>query len=87
MNIRYLEMSCIAYNVDDNTDLFYKEMREGVSQILIGMCGAHAAPLVMLGGSGMESKLNYCDCCNLELFVLHQIAFVHSIKAARRSFG
>lgn len=48
-----------AYNVDDNTDLFYNEMREGVSQILIGTCGSHAAPLVLLGGNGKQKRINY----------------------------
>lgn len=42
----------IAYNVDDNTDLFYNAIREGVSQIIIGHLGNYGSPLVVVGGNG-----------------------------------
>lgn len=47
--------------MDDNTDLFYNEIREGVSQILIGTCGSHTTPLVLLGGNGKIISHSKCD--------------------------
>lgn len=41
-----------AYNVDDNTDLFYNTVREGVSNIIVGFFGSFDTPLVILGGNG-----------------------------------
>lgn len=41
-----------AYNVDDNTDLFYNTVREGVSNIIVGFFGSFGTPLVILGGNG-----------------------------------
>lgn len=42
----------LAYNVDQNTDIFYQNVTDGISTILIGMFSVHALPLVLLGGNG-----------------------------------
>lgn len=48
----YSSYEDIAYNVDDNTDLFYNTVREGVSNIIVGYFGTFDTPLVVLGGNG-----------------------------------
>ncbi|XP_037037764.1 Bardet-Biedl syndrome 2 protein homolog [Bradysia coprophila] len=39
----------LAYNVDDNIDLFYNDVKEGINTILIGMFNKFELPLVVLG--------------------------------------
>lgn len=43
----------LAYNVDENTDIFYQNVTDGISTILIGMFSVHTMPLVLLGGNGI----------------------------------
>lgn len=42
----------LAYNVDDNVDLFYNDVKEGINTILIGMFNKFDLPLVVLGCNG-----------------------------------
>lgn len=42
----------LAYNVDDNIDLFYNDVKEGINTILIGMFNKFELPLVVLGCNG-----------------------------------
>lgn len=44
-----------AYNVDDNIDLFYNDVKEGINTILIGMFNKFELPLVVLGCNGSLS--------------------------------
>lgn len=47
----------LAYNVDENTDIFYQNVNEGISIILIGLFSKHAEPLVLLGGNGKNKSV------------------------------
>lgn len=49
-----IAMYCVyfsAYHVDNNRDLFYKEILEGISIILIGKVCSFETPLVVVGGN------------------------------------
>lgn len=51
----YMKMpptNVLAYNVDDNVDLFYNDVKEGINTILIGMFNKFDLPLVVLGCNG-----------------------------------
>lgn len=41
----------LAYHVDNNHDIFYKEIMEGILTIMIGSVGASDKPLVIVGGN------------------------------------
>lgn len=41
----------LAYDVDNNKDLFYREVPDGVNTIIIGQLGANRAPLAICGGN------------------------------------
>lgn len=63
-----------AYNVDDNTDLFYNTVREKVSHIIVGFFGSFDTPLVILGGNGQKT-INTCE--------RHDIDFVYNSDSIR----
>jgi len=42
----------LAYHVDNNADVFYKEIKEGVQAIVVGLFGTINTPLVLVGGNG-----------------------------------
>lgn len=46
----------LAYHVDNNHDIFYKEIMEGILTILIGYIGSNEKPLVIVGGNRMWIK-------------------------------
>lgn len=41
----------LAYHVDDNRDIFFKEIPEGIITILLGTFSSFAEPLVIVGGN------------------------------------
>lgn len=41
----------LAYHVDNNHDIFYKEVMEGILAIIIGSIGGCDKPLVIVGGN------------------------------------
>lgn len=41
----------LAYHVDNNHDIFYKEIMEGILAIIIGSIGGSDKPLVIVGGN------------------------------------
>lgn len=41
----------LAYHVDNNHDIFYKEIMEGILTIIIGSIGGFDKPLVIVGGN------------------------------------
>lgn len=41
----------LAYHVDNNRDLFFKEIIEGIRTIIIGTIAASDKPLVIVGGN------------------------------------
>lgn len=41
----------LAYHVDNNHDIFYKEILEGILTIIIGCIGGSDKPLVIVGGN------------------------------------
>lgn len=49
----YERLTNSAYNVDDNIDLFYNDVKEGINTILIGMFNKFELPLVVLGCNGL----------------------------------
>lgn len=44
-------MKHIAYHVDNNKDVFFKEIMEGIHVILIGKVCNFNKPLVIVGGN------------------------------------
>lgn len=55
----YSSSSFIAYHVDNNTDVFYKEMTEGARVITIGYFSNYPDLLVLIGGNGCIRGFNY----------------------------
>lgn len=43
--------SVIAYHVDNNSELFFKEVPDGVTAITIGKLGEYSSPLLIIGGN------------------------------------
>lgn len=43
----------LAYHVDNNRDVFHKDIQEGINTIAIGACGTGDKPLVVVGGNRM----------------------------------
>lgn len=41
----------LAYDVENNSDLFYKEVPDGVNSLLVGNVGTNPTPLVLAGGN------------------------------------
>lgn len=56
----------VAYHVDNNRDLFYKEILEGIFVILIGKCCSYESPLVVVGGN---RKYSFAFIDQMELFL------------------
>lgn len=50
----------IAYQVDDNVDLFHKEIKEGIKTVQIGTIGSINGPLVLIGGNRKYKIYIYC---------------------------
>jgi Bardet-Biedl syndrome 2 protein len=40
-----------CYDVDQNKDIFFKDVPEGISCMVVGSCGSHSQPLVLVGGN------------------------------------
>lgn len=40
----------LGYHVEDNSDLFYKEVPDGVNKIVFGQIGTSPQPLALVGG-------------------------------------
>lgn len=53
----------VAYHVDNNRDIFYKEILEGIYIILIGKCCSFKNPLVVVGGNRkyFNPFVNFCQ--------------------------
>lgn len=49
--MKYIACFFSAYHVDNNRDLFYKEILEGIFIILIGKVCSFESPLVIVGGN------------------------------------
>lgn len=49
----------LAYYVDNNADVFYKEMREGCRSIVIGQFASFQNAIVLVGGSGCVRGFNH----------------------------
>jgi Bardet-Biedl syndrome 2 protein len=45
------ESNLLAYNVDRNSDLFYRDTQDGVNSLVVGNLGGNASPLVIAGGN------------------------------------
>ncbi|XP_070565580.1 BBSome complex member BBS2-like [Ptychodera flava] len=45
------QTNLLAYDVQNNTDLFYKEIPDGVNSIVMGQLGTIEAPLAIIGGN------------------------------------
>ncbi|KAI5727178.1 hypothetical protein M8J76_015554 [Diaphorina citri] len=43
--------SILAYHIDNNSDLFYAEVPDGVNSIVIGKLGTRSEPLLFIGGN------------------------------------
>ncbi|KAL1454875.1 hypothetical protein WDU94_009006 [Cyamophila willieti] len=43
--------SILVYHIDNNSDLFYAEVPDGVNSIVIGKLGSHPEPWVFIGGN------------------------------------
>lgn len=50
-NILKVISPIIAYHVENNTDVFYQEVPEGSTSIIIGYLGNISLPLVIVGGA------------------------------------
>lgn len=40
-----------CYDVDQNKDVFFKDIPDGISCMVVGSCGSHSQPLVLVGGN------------------------------------
>eukprot|EP00775_Hariotina_reticulata_P010207 gene10207-10368_t len=40
-----------CYDVDQNKDIFFKDIPDGISCLVVGSCGSHSQPLVLVGGN------------------------------------
>ena len=45
------ESSLLAYDVERNADLFYRDMQDGVNSLVVGKLSGHSRPLVIAGGN------------------------------------
>uniref|UniRef100_A0A0A9WZM5 Bardet-Biedl syndrome 2 protein n=2 Tax=Lygus hesperus TaxID=30085 RepID=A0A0A9WZM5_LYGHE len=45
------QSTLLAYHVENNTDLFYKEVSDGANVIVIGKIGTSTSPLAIVGGN------------------------------------
>ena len=45
------QTNLLAYNVDSNSDLFYKEVQDGINTMAFGKVGAIDVPLTVVGGN------------------------------------
>ncbi|XP_057298017.1 Bardet-Biedl syndrome 2 protein-like [Hydractinia symbiolongicarpus] len=45
------QTNLLAYDVENNSDLFYKEVPDGVNSLLVGNVGTNPTPLVLAGGN------------------------------------
>lgn len=59
------QTNLLAYNVEDNSDLFFKDVPDGVSTLLYGKVQSIEAPLVVVGGN---CSIQGFDAEGLELF-------------------
>lgn len=48
-----------AYDVHDNTDLFFKDSPDGVNVIIVGSFGKYNEPLAIVGGNSSVQGLNW----------------------------
>ncbi|CAH2984450.1 unnamed protein product [Chilo suppressalis] len=49
----------LAYDVHDNTDLFFKDAPDGVNVITVGTFGKHSEPLAFVGGNSSVQGLSW----------------------------
>lgn len=49
----------LAYDVHDNTDLFFKEAPDGVNVIIAGYFGKHTEMLAIVGGNSSVQAINW----------------------------
>ena len=49
-----------AYDVENNSDLFYKEVSDGANTLAIGSVGATDNPLAIVGGNCSLQVLELC---------------------------
>ncbi|CAG9795877.1 unnamed protein product [Diatraea saccharalis] len=49
----------LAYDVHDNTDLFFKDAPDGVNVIAVGTFGKHSEPLAFVGGNSSVQGLSW----------------------------
>ena len=45
------QTNLLAYDVERNADVFYKEVGDGVNDMIYGLIPGHAAPLILVGGN------------------------------------
>ncbi|EFC40965.1 hypothetical protein NAEGRDRAFT_71257 [Naegleria gruberi] len=45
------QTNLMAYNVDTNSDIYYRDVQDGVNRMIFGKLGSHANPLVFVGGN------------------------------------
>ncbi|CAN0162441.1 unnamed protein product [Lampetra planeri] len=57
--------SLLAYDVHNNSDLFYKDVADGANAVVIGELGSIAAPMVIIGGT---CAIQGFDCKGTDLF-------------------
>ncbi|XP_063830957.1 Bardet-Biedl syndrome 2 protein homolog [Ostrinia nubilalis] len=49
----------LAYDVHDNTDLFFRDSPDGVNVIIVGSFGKYTEPLAIVGGNSSVQGLNW----------------------------
>lgn len=49
----------LAYDVENNSDLFYQDVADGVNSLLVGVMGNTTAPLVLAGGNCSIQGFNH----------------------------
>ncbi|MEE6499725.1 hypothetical protein FKM82_003571 [Ascaphus truei] len=59
------QTNLLAYDVHNNSDLFYKEIADGANAVVLGSLGDIAAPLALIGGN---CSLQGFDCRGNDLF-------------------
>ncbi|KAM8946161.1 BBSome complex member BBS2 isoform 2-T2 [Pelodytes ibericus] len=59
------QTNLLAYDVHNNSDLFYKEIADGANAVVLGKLGDVVSPLVLIGGN---CALQGFDCNGTDLF-------------------
>merc|ERR1712074_525697 len=63
------QTNILAYDVMNNSDLFYKDVPDGVNSLIFGNLGSFEVPMAIAGGNcslqGFDHQVNERCCCGM----------------------